>query len=116
MRKGFMGFLCTLLAVGVILYGCGSKNMKDAVFTNVKPSVTIDSREYIVSQNATDKDQIEKQIAVVTKVNNIVSYPDETNPYKNIGKIYKLKNENENNKVAVEINGILYIAEKESGD
>ena len=111
MKKNILVFICFSLVFSSLLFGCGSKNLKNAIFTNLEPSITIDNEEYIISNNTVNKDGVGEQIAKVTSINKVISYSDENDPYKKIGKIYKIKNESQDKIIAIEINDTLYLAE-----
>ena len=101
--------LMTFLFV-IILAGCTNEGLKEANFVNVKPSISIDGKEYIITKDTVDSNSIEKEFAKITKINEIVSYPDESNPYKNLGKVYTIKGKNSNEEIALEINNKLFLS------
>ncbi len=98
----------------MFLGGCSNSSIKQAQFTNLKPSISLEGKEYIVSKDVVDKNTIAEQIAKVTTISNIVSYSEKDNPYKKIGKIYKIKGENIEKAIAVEINDSIYLAKIDS--
>ena len=100
--------LMTFLFV-IILAGCANEGLRGAYFVNVKPSISIDGKEYIITKDTVDSNSIEKEFAKITKISEIVSYPDESNPYKNLGKVYTIKGKNPNIEIALEINNKIFL-------
>ena len=54
--------------------------------------------------------EIEEQIGKVTKIQEIVSYPEDQNPYKKPSQIFKVKDISVQKTIAIQVNDKLYIA------
>jgi hypothetical protein len=103
-------FLLMLLLL-TLLIGCSTSTLKNAEFTNVTPAeVKINDTVYLMTEDIVFEKDMDKQIGKVTKVNAIVSYIETDNPYKNPNKIYKIKNKNIEEVIAIQVNDKIYKA------
>lgn len=83
----------------------------NAEFTNVTPAeIKMKDAVYIMTEDIVFENDIDKQIGEVTKVNAIVSYLEINDPYKNPNKIYKIKNKNIEEVIAIQVNDKVYKA------
>lgn len=106
-KKRLLFIAVLLIAFISIMY---SVSIERAVFINVKPTIEMGGIEYIITEDMISKEKLGKQIGKVTKVILLVSYLEENNPYKNPNGIYKIKDRNAKDEVALEMNGKFYIA------
>lgn len=108
MKKIITTFLVLIILLGVFL-GFRS-SLKEATFENLEPTIYFDKTEYVVTNKTISEDKLDEQIAKVTQSIWIVSYTDEQNPYKNPSEIYKIKEQNISEAVALKMNGKFYVA------
>ncbi|MGN7478771.1 hypothetical protein ACTHOQ_13035 [Solibacillus silvestris] len=101
----------TLIFVSTILAGCNSSNFSEAIFTNFTPAeIKMDNVTYIMTDEVLTADEVADQIGKVTQIQEIVSYPEDQNPYKNPGKIFNVKNVSAGKTIAIQVNDKLYMA------
>jgi len=106
-KKGILVMLVLLIVSILVVL---DSSMESAVFINVKPTLQMNDVEYLVTEDEISKDKIEKQVGRVTQIILLVSYLEENNPYKKPSKIYKIKDKEIEDEVALEMNNKFYIA------
>jgi hypothetical protein len=100
-----------LIFVSIMLSGCNTNKLSNAEFTNLTPAVIkIDNLTYLLTDEVLATNEVEKQIGKITSIQEIVSYSDDQNPYKNPGKIFKVKDMNIEEAIAIKVNDKLYKA------
>lgn len=100
-----------LILISIILSGCNLNNLRDADFTNLTPAeITMDNNTYLMTDEVVTANDVEQQIGKVTQNHLIISYSEEQNPYKNPGKIFKVKDIPVEEAIAIQVNDKLYIA------
>lgn len=108
--------LSLILILGFTLFlGSNITNKLKCEFTNLTPAeVQINEATYLLTDEIISNEGVHEKIGEITKVHEIVSYMENDNPYKNPGKIYKLKNMEIEEWIGVEVNNRIYIAKKQS--
>ena len=102
-----------LLFFFLFLTGCSVNNLSDAEFTNVTPAeIRMNNVTYFLTDELLTTDEVNRQIGEITKVNAIVSYTEEQNPYRKPNKIFEVKDIKIEDAIAVQVNGRLYKAKK----
>lgn len=107
--------IITLLLLITItqLTGCSGCSVKKASFTNTMPAIIdFNDTTYILTDEVISSEELGKQIGKITKVNAIVSYLEENDPYKNPNKIYKIKDIKSEDSIAVQVNKKFFKADK----
>lgn len=100
-----------LIFISIILSGCNSNNLSDAEFTNLTPAeIKMDNFAYLMTDEVVTTNDVEEQIGKVTQIQEIVSYSEDQNPYKNPSKIFKVKAISVEEAIAIQVNDKLYIA------
>jgi len=95
----------------MLLSGCTTNKLSDAEFTNLTPAkIKIDNFTYLMTDEVLATNEAEEQIGKVTQIQEIVSYPEDQNPYKNPSKIFKVKDISVEKAIAIQVNDKLYIA------
>ena len=116
MKKLYLILLVIFFSYIVLLSGYTilkqQPSVKSATLENLKPSIMFENREYLINMNTiVDKKNIGKQVAKVTRVTILISYSENNDPYKILGKICIVNGELPENKLAIEIGNSFYIAE-----
>lgn len=100
-----------LIFITIILSGCNSNNLSDAEFTNLTPAeIKMDNSTYLMTDEVVTTNEVEEQIGKVTKIQKIVSYSEDQNPYKDPSKIFRLKDVSVQKAIAIQVNDKLYLA------
>lgn len=101
-----------LIIIPLILFiGCNTNILINAEFTNLTPAeIKMKDTSYLMTEDIVSKNDIDKQIGKVTKIYAIVSYLEADDPYKNPNKIFKIKNKNIEEVIAIQVNGKIYKA------
>ncbi|MFF2752990.1 hypothetical protein ACFVR1_04420 [Psychrobacillus sp. NPDC058041] len=100
-----------LLFVSILLTGCNANKLSSAEFTNTTPAVIkIDNLTYQMTDEVLSTNEVEEQIGKITRIHEIVSYSEDQNPYKNTSKIFKIKNINVEEAIAIQVNNSLFKA------
>ncbi|MEH7111739.1 hypothetical protein V7124_05065 [Neobacillus niacini] len=100
-----------LIFISIILSGCNSNNLSDAEFANLTPAeIRMDNSTYLLTDEVLTTDEVEEQIGKAAKIQEIVSYSEDQNPYKNPSKIFKVKDVSVEKAIAIQVNDKLYIA------
>ncbi|WP_391209535.1 hypothetical protein [Psychrobacillus sp. L4] len=100
-----------LIFVSILLSGCNTNKLSSAEFINNTPAVIkIDNLTYLMTDEVLSTTEVEEQIGKITQIHNIVSYPEDQNPYKNPSKIFKVKDINTEEAIAIQVNNKLYKA------
>ncbi|MUG44307.1 hypothetical protein [Paenibacillus woosongensis] len=101
----------SLIFVSIILSGCNSKKLSDAEFTNLTPAeIKMGNFTYLMTDEVLTTDEVEEQIGKVTQIQEMVSYSEDQNPYKNPSEIFKVKDTSVEKAIAIQVNDKLYIA------
>lgn len=106
--------LPVILILGFTFFlGCNITNKLKGEFTNLTPGeVQINEATYLLTDEIISNEDVQEEIGEITQVHEIVSYMENDNPYKNLGKIYKLKDIEMEEGIGVEVNNRIYIAKK----
>lgn len=104
MKKVLTIIVFTLLLLLVITY---FGFIEKVTFINAKPSIMLNDIEYTVTQNTLLRKEVGMPFGRVTKVIELVSYSE--NPYKKLRWVYKIKNKDIQEEVALGMNGIIYV-------
>ncbi|WP_391115775.1 hypothetical protein [Psychrobacillus sp. L3] len=100
-----------LILVSILLSGCNTNKLSSAEFTNTTPAVIkIDNFTYLMTDETLSTNEVEEQIGKVTQIHEIVSYSEDQNPYKSPSKIFKVKDKNIEEAIAIQVNNKLYKA------
>lgn len=100
-----------LMFVSILLSGCNTNKLSSAEFTNLTPAViTIDNLTYLMTDEVLATNEVEEQIGEITQIQAIVSYSEDQNPYKSPSKIFKVKDINIEEAIAIQVNDKLYKA------
>lgn len=100
-----------LIFVSILLSGCNTNKLSSAEFTNLTPAVIkIDNLTYLMTDEVLATNEVEEQIGKITRIQEIVSYSEEQNPYKSPSKIFKVKDINIEEAIAIKVNDKLYKA------
>lgn len=103
--------LIVLFWAVILLCGCEHNGMYKAVFTNTKPAIiNMNGVTYSLTEEELKEDLIQREVGKVDRINEVVSYLEEDNPYKNIEGIYSIKDEKVVEKIALKINNKIYVA------
>ncbi|MEK4252108.1 hypothetical protein [Paenibacillus sp. FSL W7-1287] len=98
-----------LIFVSMMLSGCNMNKLSSAEFTNLTPGlIKIDNFTYLMNDEVLPTNEVEKQIAKITKIQAVVSYSEDQNPYKNPSEIFKIKDINVEVAIAIQVNDNLY--------
>ncbi|WP_391122403.1 hypothetical protein [Psychrobacillus sp. L3] len=98
-----------LIFVSILLSGCNSTKLSSAEFTNTTPAVIkMDNLTYLMTDEVLSTNEVEEQIGKITKIYAIVSYPEDQDPYKSPSKIFKVKDINIEESIAIQVNDKLY--------
>lgn len=105
------GKFLMILFIFILLSGCSTSTLKNAVFTNVTPSeIKINDKIYFITKEILSNNEIEEQIGKVTQINAVVSYLETENLYKNPSKIFKVKGSDIEEVIAIKVNDKIYKA------
>ena len=105
--------LSLILILGFTLFlGCNTTNKIKGDFTNITPAeVQIKETTYLLTDEIISNEDVQEEIGAIAQVHEIVSYMENDNPYKNPGKIFKLKDIELEEGIGVEVNDKIYLAE-----
>ena len=105
--------LSLILILGFTLFlGCNTTNKIKGDFTNITPAeVQIKETTYLLTDEIISNEDVQEEIGAIAQVHEIVSYMENDNPYKNPGKIFKLKDIEIEEGIGVEVNDKIYLAE-----
>lgn len=111
MKKMKRAITIGLFFVSILLSGCHTNKLSNAEFTNLTPAIIkIDNLTYLMTDEVLSNSEVEEQIGKITKIVTIVSYSEDQNPYKSPNKIFKVKNINIEEAIAIQVNNNLYKA------
>ncbi|WP_316572710.1 hypothetical protein [Neobacillus sp. YIM B06451] len=100
-----------LLFVSILLSGCNMNKLSSAEFTNLTPAIIkIDNLTYLMTDEVIAINEVEEQIGKINRIQEIVSYSEDQNPYKSPSKIFKVKDINIEEAIAIKVNDKLYKA------
>ncbi|OCA88421.1 hypothetical protein A8F94_24490 [Bacillus sp. FJAT-27225] len=82
-----------------------------AEFTNLTPAVIkMDNLTYLMTDEVLGTNEVEQQIGKIIRIQEIVSYTEDQNPYKSPSKIFKVKDASIKDAIAIKVNDKLYKA------
>lgn len=91
--------------------------LSSAVFTNTTPAVIkIDNLIYRMTDEVLASNEVEKQIGKITQIHELVSYPEDQNPYKSPSEIFAIKGINIEEAVAIKVNDSIFFANRNYAD
>ena len=100
-----------LIFVSILLSGCNTNKLSSAEFINLTPAVIkIDSLTYLMTDEVLATDEVEEQIGMITRIQALVSYSENQNPYKSPSEIFEIKEINIEEAIAIKVNDKLYKA------
>lgn len=100
-----------LIFVSILLSGCNTNKLSSAEFTNTTPAVIkIDNLTYLMTDEVLATNEVEEQIGKITRIQEIVSYSEDQNPYKSLNEIFEIKDINIEEAIAINVNDKLYKA------
>ncbi|WP_316568760.1 hypothetical protein [Neobacillus sp. YIM B06451] len=100
-----------LICISIFHSGCNSNNLSDAQFTNLSPAVIkMYNFTYLMTDEVVTTNEVEEQIGKITNIQELVSYSEDQNPYKNPGKIFRIKDISVEKAIAIQVNDKLNIA------
>ncbi|SDN26867.1 hypothetical protein SAMN05518871_104129 [Psychrobacillus sp. OK028] len=100
-----------LIFVSILLSGCNTNKLSSAEFTNTTPAkIKIDNLTYLMTDEVLATKEVEEQIGKITRIQTIVSYSKDQNPYISPSKIFEIKDINIEEAIAIEVNDKLYKA------
>src|SRR5690606_36462070 len=95
----------------ILLSGCSMNKLSEAEFTKLTPAVIkIDNLTYLMTDEVLATHETEEQIGEITQIHALVSYSEDQNPYKGLGKIFKVKDVTSEEAIAIKVNDKLYKA------
>lgn len=101
-----------LICFSIFLIGCNASKLSSAEFTNTTPAVIkMDDFTYSMTDEALSTHEVEEQIGEITKIQVMVSYAEDQDPYKSPGKVFKVKAINIEESIAIQANDKLYKAD-----
>lgn len=101
----------SLIFFSIFLSGCNTNKLNSAELINLTPAVIkMDNFTYLMTDEVLSTNEIEEQIAKITQIHAIVSYSEDQNPYKSPSKIFRIKDINVEEAIAIQVNDNLYKA------
>ncbi|QUG41657.1 hypothetical protein KD050_20740 [Psychrobacillus sp. INOP01] len=102
-----------LILVSILLSGCNTNKLSNAEFNNTTPGVIkIDNLTYRMTDEVLATNEVEKQIGKITQIQELVSYSEDQNPYKSPSKIFKIKDINIEEAIAINVNDNIFFANR----
>jgi hypothetical protein len=96
----------------ILFLGYSTNKLTNAEFTNTpSPMIKMNDATYVMTEEILPADNVEEQIGKITKINTLVSYPPDKDPYENPSRIFKVKDIEIEDAIAIEVNFKLYKAE-----
>ncbi|MBD7944386.1 hypothetical protein H9650_09695 [Psychrobacillus sp. Sa2BUA9] len=100
-----------IIFVSILLSGCNTNKISNAEFTNTTPAkIKIENLTYLMTDEVLATNEVEVQIGKITRIQEIVSYSEDENPYKSPSKIFKIINTDIEESIAIKVNDMLYKA------
>jgi hypothetical protein len=100
-----------LIFVFILLTGCNTNKLSSAEFTNTTPAkIKIDNLTYLMTDEVLDINEVKDQISKITRIQELVSYSKDQNPYKSPSKIFEIKDIDIEEAIAIKVNDKLYKA------
>jgi hypothetical protein len=100
-----------LIFVSILLSGCNTNKLSSAEFINTTLAVIkIDNLTYLLSDEVLATNEVEEQIGKITRIQALVSYSEDQNPYKSASGIFEIKDINIEEAIAIKVNDKLYKA------